>query len=915
MKLYERNFQTSKRKLSIKVLAAILISLTLFSCDPSELSVEQTIDSLDEESSQSNPQTFEKKDESFANSVINIDISSDTERLKFVGEFETLRIFGKLADGSIEDLTSQVNWIVRPPYIGRMVTTEPVRFEALAQGQGEIIASFGSKDIVIPMTVITNSISAIIIEVAGIALGSLTQLKAIALFEDGSQVDISNDVTWSSTDSDMVTITQNPTFLTPTLLGNTLITANYEGYTGSQFISVSKSGISSVRLTPFQETGELKGVVQVGKSGKMKLEAIFEDGSIEDYTEHARWTSNSDKITVSMDVGKRGEVKGVMAGATEVTAILGGFSVTAAMLVTSGCRSIDLLPDPNNNNTLEAYDSIDLPLQVTCEFSNGQILDVTDLATFTFNHPTYATIGTMDSEFEDEEGNLVTENRLVLRPFQKSYEAGSNPNNPTLDISLSGVVEIPGFELDFDVRIYDKPITAIQLADVPAEPILCNSGAINPPQIKAMGTYGLGTSATVANITNLVSWESNSSSIVVGNTKNLDKGRLTTIEANRTEIEISLNYTAINGTEFNEVALVSTGPPELLSLDLRFYSTKITDPFVESNTLPGTVYMPLGKKVPYRVYGIMGCGNDIDYSSRSALDFTSPMEIDVIRSDPFYAQVNMITELQEIKVEVTENAKLVETTRAIQPGEREIYEVELSTPLAETTIDGITTYNLKYWLDTDETITNTATAIFTNYDSSDGYTSLNSQDITEADSLDDGKGIHEITTTWSVDDTSIATINAATGLIKPVSEGVIEVYASAFVNYLDGSRTGITMVQNEPITIGIKTPCSDQIGTSASYNLFCYYLGNAGQSCTDVCSTGTVNTLGMEYLYGSAQRSECEAVLSKILDDSISLSTNEPSYALGCVKGANFSYMAFTEDEVDPTLSLPNIRRVCACNP
>lgn len=889
-----------------KLLAGSFLLFTIFSCQPSELTEEQPADLISETNSGLN-ESLSGKDESFSNSLTDLDVNEDFTNLKFVGDFELINVYGRFADGSIEDITSQASFIVRPSYIGKVISTEPVRFEALSQGQGEIIASVGSRDISIPMTVITNSISAIVIETAGIVLGATSQLKALAIFEDGSQLDVSDDVNWSSTDADMVTITQNPTFITPTLLGNSLITASYEGYTGSQFISVTKSDISSIKLTPYQETSDLKGVVQVGKTGNMKLEAIFNDGSIEDYTEHARWSANSPKITVSMDVGRRGEVKGVTPGTTEVTASLGGFTATAEMLVASGCVSIDLLPDPNNTDTIEAYNSIDLPLQVTCEFSNGQILDVSDLATFTFNHSTYATIGMMDTEVKDEDGNITIENKLILRPTEKSYDT-----NIPLDIPLSGTVEIPGFSLDFDVRIYDKPVTAIQIVDVPGTAIECNTAKFT--QIKAMGTFGSGANATIADITNLVSWTSSSNALTVGNTKDLDKGQLITNTANRTDIEISLDYESIDGTVFHETATVDIGPAELVDLDMRIYSTKITDPFNEADAITGTVSMPLGKKMPFRVFGIMGCGPDKDYTPFNSINYTTPNEIIVDKSNPAHAMVDTITGVSQLKADTEHNSVTIETTRNVEPGPREIYEIEISTTAPETTVDG-GPIGIIYWVDTNQTVTNVATSLFTNYRSIDGCTfGTNCQDISSASALADGAGVHTTTITWSVDDTSVATIDPATGELNPVKEGIVEVSASAAVDYIDAGRTDTSIVQNDTFKIGIKTPCTDVVDTSASYNHYCYYLGAKNQSCTDICGAGKVNTDGNNYLYGTGARSQCEAVLSKIIGSAITLSETEPPYALGCVKGDSFSYMAINGG-FDPNMASTNIQRVCACNP
>jgi hypothetical protein len=141
------------------------------------------------------------------------------------------------ANGSTSDITSQVTWDSSSTQVATISSTGLVT--ALANGDTNITASLdGITSLSVDLTVHSlSSISLVTWNGVGIPLpfnnqpiGSTWQLKANGTYSDGSNDDISAQVTWNSSDAAVATISANGlvTNITP---GTTEITASLNGIT------------------------------------------------------------------------------------------------------------------------------------------------------------------------------------------------------------------------------------------------------------------------------------------------------------------------------------------------------------------------------------------------------------------------------------------------------------------------------------------------------------------------------------------------------------------------------------------------------------------------------------------------------------------------------------------------------------
>jgi len=139
---------------------------------------------------------------------------------------------------------------------------------------------------IVPCTIIEIQISP---ANPSVAVGSTQQFKVSGDYLDGTVVDLSSNVTWSSSDTTIATI--SPGGLASALkTGSTTITATSKGtqrLTDSTTLTVTAPPtLVSIALTPANPS------VTAGNTAQFKATGTFTDGSTADITSSATWNSS-----------------------------------------------------------------------------------------------------------------------------------------------------------------------------------------------------------------------------------------------------------------------------------------------------------------------------------------------------------------------------------------------------------------------------------------------------------------------------------------------------------------------------------------------------------------------------------------------------------------------------------------------
>lgn len=156
--------------------------------------------------------------------------------------------------------------------------------------------------------------------------GERVQLSAVAAYADGSERNVTADVQYSSSDNAVANITRYG-LVTALSAGTASITASYGGQTAVYELTVQAVGARSLRING------ISSPIEAGSEHQLTVTALLSDGTTQDVTALAEYTSSSPHIA---DVDAAGNVTGLSAGSATITAAYGHLSATAPLTVQSG---------------------------------------------------------------------------------------------------------------------------------------------------------------------------------------------------------------------------------------------------------------------------------------------------------------------------------------------------------------------------------------------------------------------------------------------------------------------------------------------------------------------------------------------------------------------------------------------------
>jgi hypothetical protein len=145
-------------------------------------------------------------------------------------------------------------------------------------------------------------------------VGQKKQMHATATFSDGSTLDVTTQCTWSSSDTTIATIGSNAV-LTATGLGTATITATKSGVSGTATVNVTPPQLQSITVTPVNAWSSVGQTTTYTAMGK------FNDGTTQDITATATWSSSNTAVaTMSANVAT-GAVTATQASLTGSTTL------------------------------------------------------------------------------------------------------------------------------------------------------------------------------------------------------------------------------------------------------------------------------------------------------------------------------------------------------------------------------------------------------------------------------------------------------------------------------------------------------------------------------------------------------------------------------------------------------------------
>ena len=294
-----------------------------------------------------------------------------------------------------------------------------------------------------------------------IAAGTPQQFTAMATYSDGSQQNLTNFVSWSSTTPGVATI--NGTGLATGLsVGTTTIQAASGAINNSTTLTVT-AGVTlvSIAVTPVNPS------ISVGTPQQFAATGTYSDGSRPDLTTSATWSSTSPGVAT---INSGGLAMGVSVGTTTIQASLGSVNGSTTLTVTvgqvSGLAGYWAFNEGSGTTAADSSGSGNTATLVNGVSSvAGQIGDaVSANGTNQYvNVPTVNLSGT----------NAVTLTAWVKRTYSTSggpvlFEATTNYNNSTTgfgvfpdDSSCGGVQAAVHGNVGYVANCYNQPSSGV----------------------------------------------------------------------------------------------------------------------------------------------------------------------------------------------------------------------------------------------------------------------------------------------------------------------------------------------------------------------------------------------------------------------------------------------------------------------
>jgi len=304
---------------------------------------------------------------------------------------------GIYSDGTRADLTNMATWSSSAAAVVSISATG--RAQTLTRGTSTITATFGGLTGSSTVTVTPSPLVSIAVTplTSTLLVGGTAALLATGTYADGSMVDLTASVVWSSSAATTASVSNaagTAGTVTGLAVGTASISATSGTITGQAMVTVSPARLVSIIVNPATAS------IPAGTTATLTATGLFSDMSTRIITTQVAWTSAPEAVaTVSNAPGTVGVVTGVAVGTATITATLDGVTGTATVTVVAATLQSIAVTPANATTTALLRSSY----KATGTYSNGTTVDITTDVTWATGNPAIAAI----SNTAGAQGQLV----------------------------------------------------------------------------------------------------------------------------------------------------------------------------------------------------------------------------------------------------------------------------------------------------------------------------------------------------------------------------------------------------------------------------------------------------------------------------------------------------------------------------
>lgn len=301
-----------------------------------------------------------------------------------LGASQLYQATGIFSDGSRRDLSAVTQMTSLSPSVAQIQSSSTAGslVRSNAAGSTSIEAEYLGVKATATLVVSNKTLTEIQIQSpSGLALNFQTQLRAIGTFSDGSTLDLTKDVLWSSSNENFLSVsnsTDTKGLAAALQVGSVTVTAEMQGLQSQANINVTNATLTSLDVSPSRL------LISRNTNFKVKARGIFSDGSSLDLTQEVSWTSsNTTHLQITTGGEQSGSVTNLSNGSNyptvQLTASLNGVTSSASQITITPASLTGLVLNPVSIS-MPRYET--LSLKAYASFSDGGLAEITDLVTW-----------------------------------------------------------------------------------------------------------------------------------------------------------------------------------------------------------------------------------------------------------------------------------------------------------------------------------------------------------------------------------------------------------------------------------------------------------------------------------------------------------------------------------------------------
>lgn len=344
--------------------------------------------------------------------LVSITVTPDAQTI-VMGATQQYTATGTFSDNTTQNITTLVTWSSSQLNTATISNATGTEGKAAGIFTGSTIIKATSGDIsgTATLTVVPHLVSiAVTPQTQSLLAGADKQYTATGTYSDGTILDITEVVTWSSSSEAIAGISNaagSKGRASAVAAGVATITASSGQITGAAGLTVTAAPVAPtlalITVSPAVQT------ISAGATQQFTATGTYSDSTTKNITALVTWTSTAGAFaTISDATGSKGLASGVAAGVTTITASLGQLSGTATLTVivpppTVSLVSIKVTPE----NLWSSYNTT-IPYTATGTYSDSSTRNITELADWSSSKPDIATI----SNTPGSKGLALTDHKI-----------------------------------------------------------------------------------------------------------------------------------------------------------------------------------------------------------------------------------------------------------------------------------------------------------------------------------------------------------------------------------------------------------------------------------------------------------------------------------------------------------------------